>query len=237
MGSHRLRVSVLAQEGSSPRNVLVVAGGRLAEPCPGTASVCYLAPVQPGAVSVGVRVVRPTRSQPVAGELQLPAANAARAGRLVAETGIAFRNLRSLRAENHLASDATHAVNTTYVVQAPDRVAIDVHGGLSSRIIGARRWDRQPGQTTWKQSATVRQQEPDPYWVPGATAAYVASQTPKTIDVTLAIGGEPSGPVVFRITVDRRTLLVTDLHMTTTAHFMVERELQFNRAPPVRPPV
>ena len=172
----------------------------------------------------------------MAGTLELPPANAAPARHLVAETAIAFRNLRSFRAENHLASDAKHAVDTTYVVQAPDRVSIDVHGGLDSRIIGFDRWDRQSGQATWKRSKTPRQQEPDPYWAPGATAAYVASQTPRTLDVTLAVG-EPSGPVVFRITVDRRTLLVTDLHMTTTAHFMVERELQFNRAPPVRPPV
>ena len=236
MGRHRLRLTLLSPSGSSPRNVLIVAGGRLAEPCQGTATVCYVVPAPATAAAIGVRVSRPTRAHPVAGTLELPAADAAPARHLVAETAIAFRNLRSFRAENHLASDAKHAVNTTYVVQAPDRLSIDVHGGLDSRIIGFDRWDRQSGQATWQRSKTPRQQEPDPYWAPGATAAYVASQTPRTLDVTLAVG-EPSGPVVFRITVDRRTLLVTDLHMTTTAHFMVERELQFNRAPPVRPPV
>lgn len=236
MGAHRLRLTLLSSDGSSPRNVLVVAGGRLAEPCQGTATVCYVVPAPAGAANLAVDVMRPRRRRAVAGRLALPAADAAPARRLVAETAIAFRSLHSLRAENHLASDATHAVDTTYVVQAPDRLSIDVHGGLDSRIIGSDRWDRQPGQATWTRSKTPRQQEPDPYWAAGATAAYVASETPRSVDVTLAVG-EPSGPVVFRITVDRRTLLVTDLHMTTTAHFMVERELQFNRAPAVRPPV
>jgi copper transport protein len=236
LGQHRLRLTVLSPTGASPRNVLVVAGGQLAEPCRATATVCYIAPAPAAAANIGVRVIRPTRAHPVAAALALPAADAAPARHLVAETAIAFRNLRSLRAENHLASNATTAVDTTYVVQAPDSLFIDVHGGLNSRIIGTDRWDRQPGQARWSHTKTPRQQEPDPYWAAGATAAYVASQTPRTIDVTLAVG-EPSGPVVFRITVDRRTLLVTDLHMTTTAHFMVERELQLNRAPPVRPPL
>ena len=149
VGAHRLRLTLLSPSGASPRNVLIVAGGRLAQPCQGTATVCYAVP----ALGDGVADDRspPCRGRPARARCRprlscrRPTPHRRPPG---AETAIAFRNLRSFRAENHLASDAKHAVDTTYVVQAPDRLSIDVHGGLDSRIIGFHRWDRQAGQAT-----------------------------------------------------------------------------------------
>ena len=46
----------------------------------------------------------------------------------------------------------------------------------------------------------------------------------------------PQGPTSFRLEIDRRTHLVTELHMTTAAHFMHERYLDVNHAGPVLPP-
>ena len=54
-----------------------------------------------------------------------------------------------------------------------------------------------------------------------------------TVQLTLV---QPGGPTFFRLWVDRRTHLVTRLRMVTAAHFMRERELDPNAAPPVVPP-
>jgi hypothetical protein len=47
---------------------------------------------------------------------------------------------------------------------------------------------------------------------------------------------QPGGPTFFRLWIDRRTHVVVRLRMVTTAHFMSERELDLNHAPPVVPP-
>ena len=53
------------------------------------------------------------------------------------------------------------------------------------------------------------------------------------IQITLV---QPGGPTFFRLWIDRRTHVVVRLRMITTAHFMSERELDLNHAPPVVPP-
>ena len=47
---------------------------------------------------------------------------------------------------------------------------------------------------------------------------------------------QPGGPTFFRLWVDRRTHVVVRLRMITAAHFISERELDLNTAPPVVPP-
>ena len=44
--------------------------------------------------------------------------------------------------DNVLSSDPSHSVTTRFVVQAPDRLSIDVTNGAQARIIGNERWDR-----------------------------------------------------------------------------------------------
>lgn len=229
-GSRRVRFTVLAADGSAPRTLAIVAGGRVATPCRRTVDVCWEAPASPAAGLLPVRVLRPGRP-PVSAALDLPAADAPRAAGLVRQTGQALRRLRSVRIDNVIASDPTHSVATHFTVQTPDRLIIDVLGGVKSRIIGTHRWDLQNGSWVERSSEPVR--VPDPFWAQGAVAAYVRRADARTVDATLAV---PEGPTFFRIIVDRRTHLVQRLWMVTAAHFMHERYFDFNSAPPITPP-
>jgi hypothetical protein len=180
---------------------------------------------------VHVAVVRPGTPR-VAATLQLPGAGARAAPGLLRRAARTFAALRSLRAENVLASGPGRSVSTTFIVEAPNRLAIDVHGGARSRIIGTTRWDRR-ADGTWKSSYTPAIRQPDPFWAPTAEAVYLAGGDADTVQLTLV---QPGGPTFFRLWVDRRTHLVTQLRMVTAAHFMRERELDPNSAPPVVPP-
>ncbi len=216
-----VRLTLLNSDGSSPRAALLVVNGRVATPCPGP-QICYLAPV--GAPRLSLTVLLPgAAAAPVT--IDVPPSDASGAARLVAETARSLRSLRSVRIENDLASDPVHSVHTTFVANSPDRLSIDVHGGTQARIIGKHRWDLSNG--SWVEQATSPLKVPDPFWAPGAVAAYVAGETADTIAVTLVL---PQGPTFFRLTIDRRTHLVLTLHMVTAAHFMRERYLDVNRA-------
>ena len=231
VGARGVRFTVLGPDGSAPRRLAVVANGVLATPCLDTPEVCYQAPLAGHTRALAVSVAR-SGANPVKATLDLPPAGAADAGRLVHQTAIALRALRTVRIENELASDPVHSVHTRFIAQSPDRLSIDVTGGTRSIVIGHRRWNFVDGQ--WKQQATAAVRVPDPFWAPGALAATVAGDTADTIELTLAV---PQGPTFFRLLVDRRTHLVQHLWMTTAAHFMQERYLDFNSAPPVTPPV
>jgi hypothetical protein len=209
----------------------VLVGGRVATPCTGVPNVCYQAPLAAAAATVVVSVRRPGHP-PVTAHLRMPAADARPAAGLLRRAARAFRALRSLRAENVLASAPGRSVSTTYFVQAPDRLAIDVHGGDHARIIGTNRWDRR-ANGTWRRSATAPVRQPDPFWAPTAEAVYVSGHSRGIVQLTLV---QPGGPTFFRLWIDGRSHVVVRLRMVTTAHFMSERELDLNRAPPVVPP-
>ena len=229
-GPGLVRFTVLGPDGSAPRNVAVVANGILATPCLKTPEVCFQAPLAGQRRTLGVAVQRDGRG-PVKATLDLPQAGSAPATRLVRQTAVALRALHSLRIENDLASDPQHSVHTRFIDQAPDRLSIDVTGGAKSIVIGKQRWDYADGQWTQQPTAPVR--VPDPFWAPGQLAATVSKQTPHTTEVTLAVA---QGPTFFRLIIDNRTHLVQHLWMTTAAHFMQERYLDFNSAPPVTAP-
>ncbi|HKV67815.1 MAG TPA: hypothetical protein VJN72_06980, partial [Gaiellales bacterium] len=200
-------------------------------PCPGSPGVCYQAPIDGSAGPVDV-VVRRAGEADVNTTLELPAADARPAPTLLRDAARRFAALRSLRAENVLSSGPGRTVATTYIVQAPNRLTIDVHGGEHSRIIGTTRWD-QLASGGWKRSFTPSIRQPDPFWAPTAESVYVAGGDRKSIQLTLV---QPGGPTFFRLWVDRRSHIVTRLRMITAAHFMSERELDLNSAPPVVPP-
>jgi copper transport protein len=223
------RFTVLNANGSSPRAAVVVVNGRVARPCPDTGSVCYQV-ADSSTRPLSITVLR-AGVAPVTATLDLPAAGAAPAAGLVAESARALRALESVRIENDLASDPTHSVHTTFVAQSPDRLSIDVTGGTRSRIIGRHRWDYNAG--SWVEQPIGRLAVPDPFWAPGAMAAYVSDRSATTIEVTEVLA---QGPTFFRLAIDRRTHLVVELHMVTAAHFMQERYLDVNRAGPVLPP-
>ena len=221
------RVTLIAPSGGGVPVALVTASGRTAEPCSGTPA-CYQVPVG-NAAEVSTVVVLRSGHAPVKASIRLPADSAPPAADMLRKAAAAYSGLRSVRSENVLASSPTASVSTTYISQAPDRLSIDVHGGQRSIIIGAVRYDLQPNGT-WRPSQAVPTPQPNPFWAPGATAIHEAARTARTVQLTLAI---PGGPTFFRLWVNARTHLVTRLRMITAAHFMSERELDFNNAPPV----
>jgi copper transport protein len=230
LGSHRVRFTVLSADGSSPRAIAVIANDALAAPCLRTPDVCFEARVPAGAERLGVALL--DQRQPVGKvTLALPAANAMPAAGLVRDAAHVYRALRSLRIENVIASDPEHSVATTFHVQAPDRLGIDVHGGAQSRVIGDHRWNLQNG--SWVEQRIQPLRLPDAFWAPGALAPYVVARHGDTIMVTLAVS---SGPTFFRLALDRRTHLIQHLWMTAAAHFMQERYLDINHGAPVTPP-
>jgi copper transport protein len=231
VGRHALRLTLLSQTGAAVPDAIALVDGNVAVPCPGSPDVCYQAPVRADAGPVHVVVTRPGVPA-VDATLDLPAAGARPAPGLLRRAARAFAALRSLRAENVLASGPGRSVATTYIVQAPNRLTIDIHGGEHSRIIGTTRWD-QLASGAWKRSFTPAIRQPDPFWAPTAESVYVAGGGPNTVQLTLV---QPGGPTFFRLWVDRRTHVVRRLRMITAAHFMSERELQLNSAPPVVPP-
>jgi hypothetical protein len=231
VGRHRVRLTLLAPAGGAVADALALVDGHVATPCAGVRDVCYRAPVPAQAATVVVSIRRPGRAA-VTAHLQLPAADARPAAGLVREATRNFAALRSLRAINVLSSGPGRSVTTHYITQAPDRLAITVRGGEHARIIGSTRWD-QNADGTWKRSVTFPVHQPDPYWAPTAEAAYVAGRTHNMVEVTLV---QPGGPTFFRLWIDLRRHVVVRLRMITTAHFMSERELDLNHAPPVIPP-
>ena len=126
--------------------------------------MCFEAPVSRDAGPLAVTVLRPGRAT-VGTTLALPAADAQPAAALVRDTARSLRALHSVRFENHLASDPAHSVDTTFIVGAPDRLAIDVHGGAQSRVIGNHRWDLENG--SWVKQPIQPLKLPDPYWANG----------------------------------------------------------------------
>ncbi len=231
LGRTAVRVTLLSQTGAGVPDALVLVDGHVATPCPGAAGVCYQAPAPAAAANLVVAVRRPGRAA-VTAHLRMPAAGARPAAGRLHRAARAFAALRSLRAENVLASAPGRSVATTYIVQAPDRLAIDVHGGDHARIIGPTRWDRR-ADGTWRRSPASPVRQPDPFWAPTAEAVYVSGGDRRTIQLTLV---QPGGPTFFRLWIDRRSHIVVRLRMITSAHFMSERELDLNHAPPVVPP-
>ena len=223
-------VTLIGQSGSTVPDALVTFAGRTALPC-GTAPGCYRVRVPASPVTAAAQVLRP--SQPaVAARIALPAADAPSAGALVRKAAGAYRALSSVRSENVLASDPRHAVHTTFLSHAPNQLSIDVHGGERAIIIGGARYDRNAAGR-WTRSQAVPARYPDPFWADGATAAHVAGRDGRMLELTLVV---PGNPTFFRLWLDPRTDLVHRLRMITAAHFMSERELDFNRIPMLNPP-
>ncbi len=230
IGSRNARVTLISPAGAGITDAAVTVAGLPALPC-ARVPACYEAPVPPGAARLTVRVTRPGQP-PVAAHVALPSSDAPSGDGLLARSTRAFQALHSLRVLNVLASSPTQSVTTTFLVQAPNRLSIDVHGGVQSRIIGGVRYDR-TDSGGWKKTATPVSREPEAWWAPHATAVHIASRHGSTVLLTLVL---PTGPTFFRLWIDTRTDLVTRLRMITTAHFMSERELDFNSAPPVTAP-
>lgn len=214
----RAQVSVVGQQGKGVPGLAVMIDGAAAESC---GLGCYGGPATP---PVDIRVGA------VAWHVDVPP-RAPDASALVARAARTWRALRSIAFTDRLASDASHAVASTWRAQAPDRLFFHVESGYDGVIIGSRRWDRAPGGR-WIESPQTPVRQPAPLWQ-SAVDAHVVGQTGTAWRITFF---DPRTPAWFAITVDKRTLHTLDLRMTTTAHFMHETYRAFDAAAPIVPP-
>ena len=197
---------------------------------------CYRAtlPVhgRPAAVDVSVR-----GSSSGEWRVALPAAWPPADGTaLVRRAERVWRRLGSLSFSETLGSGTGTVVSSRWQVQAPGRVAYQVKGGWAAVIVGARRWDRAPGQARWVESAQSPLTQPVPSWVSVRDAHVLGTATVRGRPVWLVSFYDPVTPAWFTVAVDRRTLRTLDVHMVATAHFMHDVYGAFNATPPIAPP-
>jgi hypothetical protein len=155
--------------------------------------------------------------------------------RLVARAGRAWRSLRSLSFDETLGSGLKNVVTSSWTLQAPDRLTYRIVGGGSAVVIGARRWEKTPGER-WKVSSQSPIRQPVPPWVRVTNASVLGRTVADGRPALVITFFDPNIPAWFRLVVDGKTLRTLDLRMVATAHFMHDRFHSFDEAPSVRPP-
>jgi copper transport protein len=214
-------VTVLGQDGTGVSGLDVRIAGRPARPCgPG----CYGAFIRPAkrmTVSVSGRTLVFT----------LPPSRRP-ASALVSRATKTFRGLRSVDYVERLASSPRDRVVADFTLESPNRLQYRIRGGASGIIIGAKRWDKQ-ATGPWQPSPQQPTSQPEPIWAGGFTNAYLLKTTPTTYVVSFM---KPIGPAWFTLTLNRKTMRPTRLHMTAAAHFMTHAYTGFNRPLSIRPP-
>jgi copper transport protein len=158
--------------------------------------------------------------------------NARPAAKLVARATRTFRALHSVDYVERLASSPRNKVVADFTLERPNRLEYRIKGGASGIVIGNRRWDR-TGKKPWVPSPQSPTPQPEPIWAGHITNAFLLETTPTSYVVAFT---KPLGPTWFTVRFDRRTLLPRDLRMTTAAHFMRHRYLQFNGPPRIKVP-
>jgi hypothetical protein len=155
---------------------------------------------------------------------------------LVHRTARTYRRLKTLVVHEHLASDPTHAVDTTFWKRAPDRLHFKVRGGDDTIIIGTRRWDRLP-HGSWTRSGTSRLRAIEPSWtrlVKSATLLGTATMAGRPAWVVSF--ANPAIPAWFTVWIDKRTYRTLQVSMTATGHFMTDRYTGFDAPLSIEPP-
>lgn len=149
----------------------------------------------------------------------------------------AYRRLRSTVYRQQIATGLGTSVDALWKEVAPDSFSYRIKKGADAIVIGTRRWDRLPGDQTWKASTAVISRGPTPLWDSGHPIrnAQIIRQGPTT-DVLSFLGADPSFPAWFTVVIDRRTLHLLSLQMTAAAHFMRVRYLSWNEPIKLQPP-
>lgn len=230
------RVTALSPDNVGVNGLAVTIAGRRAVPC---GSGCYRAtiplPPPPRRVSVAIA----GRGAPARLPFTLPARWPAPADpALVARTGRVYRSLRTLVIHERLASNARNAIHTTYLVEAPNRLAYTIRGGPRAVVIGRRRWDKLPGRK-WVRSSQEPVRQPEPFWGsdPVRNARLLGTGRVAGRPVRIVSFYDPKLPAWFVLAVDRATGRLLDLHMTAQAHFMHHTYSGFDRPLRIVPPV
>lgn len=156
-----------------------------------------------------------------------------RARRLLRQTEVAMRKLKSVRQSELVSSGPGSYAQTEYRLQAPNRMAFKTSTGVESVLIGKRKWTRWPGAAEWQESppgqglpfSTRRWFRWTPY------ARHVRLLDERTIDgrhlAELALF-DPGTPVWMRLTVDTASHRVLHERSITKAHFTQQRYRAYN---------
>src|SRR5436190_3090566 len=158
--------------------------------------------------------------------------NARPAGALVERITRRYRDLRSVSYLERLASSPAHSVTALWRLEHPNRLAYQIPGGAEGIVVGGRRWERSAPDAAWQPSQQTLLPQPATLWSSAADAHVIAADS-STKTLTFL---DPGTPAYFRIVVDAKTLLPRSVHMTASAHFMVDRYLRFNAPRAIYPP-
>lgn len=163
---------------------------------------------------------------------------AADATAIVRRATDAIHSLRTLVVHSHLASDARHAVDTTYRMAAPDRLEYVNGDGSAAVVIGNRRWDRTSAAAPWvERSQDPPIESPAPFWPARFTDAHILRTT--TVDgwrVWVVSFLDPVTPAWFTAWIDQSSYETIELRMVTTAHFMHDVNGPFDAPLRIAPP-
>jgi putative copper export protein len=157
------------------------------------------------------------------------------AARLLTRATRVFRRLRTVVWQERLASSPTNVVNTNWEAVAPNRLAYKIAGGPEAVIVGARRWDRNPGGK-WQFSSQAPLRAPTPFWTSALYAHVIGATHVGGRSAWLVSFYDGGIPAFFTIAVDKKTLRTLDLRMTAAAHFMHHRYAGFNKPITIAPP-
>lgn len=145
----------------------------------------------------------------------------------------AFRSLDSAVFEERLGSGRGTTLDTTWKLQAPDRLEYAIRDGAGGIVIGRKRWDRPAPGAAWEESETTLLPQPFPPWGSRIRDARVLGSTPDRVTLSWL---DPGIPAWYTGTFARGTALPESLRMTAAAHFMRHRYEQFDGDVEIEPP-
>ncbi|TML67812.1 MAG: hypothetical protein E6G14_11405 [Actinobacteria bacterium] len=224
----QLDTQLAGSAGTSPKVSAAVCG-------PG----CYqLKPPPVGAPRAALVTLRRLGHPPIQLRFRLPNAWPPVSATAIAQRATqVFRNLRSVVYDERLASSPTQVVSSTWTLEAPNRFSYTIPGGSQAIIIGAHRWDRDPGKPWQKSSIGFGQHHPEPFWGNAPTkASLLGSAVVHGRPVWIVTFLQPSFPGWFTLWVDKASYHTLELRMVAQVHFMHHLYRDFNRAAGIRPP-
>lgn len=224
-----LQVSVIGQEGPAGRLSVSVDG----VPARACGQGCYRVERAPrsGAVRVAIRGAGRAASTVV---FAVPA-TAPPAAAIVRRAERTWGSLRTLVVHDHLASGPGRAIDTLWRFKAPHELTYAIRNGPAAVAIGARRWDKLPGQR-WQASEQDPIREPIPLWESVEDARLLGSTTLRSRAVWKVSFFDPVIPAWFTIWVDKATARTLELRMIAQAHFMHQVYGPFDRPLTIVPP-
>lgn len=143
--------------------------------------------------------------------------------------------LRSFVIRERLASNPENAIATRWEIVAPDRLSYSIRGGAAAVLVGARRWDRLPGQK-WQFSSQSPLRLPASPWEEVRNARLLGTARLRGRPAWIVSFLDPRLPAWYTVAIDQATHRPLLERMTAASHFMTRRYESFNRPLRIEPP-